>query len=103
MVQMMSNTALDIQTRTKCSRPSKRYELLVGQWQKKRFDLHRKKVAKAEPRVDFKEPVSATLKHVQVIRWAGEGLRKSCCVKHKFASPSLNRRSNKRRPSATPK
>ena len=57
---------MDIQTRTRSARPSRRFDLLVSQWERKRFEQHRNRVKTAGPRIDDSQPASAMYTHVQV-------------------------------------
>ena len=54
-----------IATRTRSSRPSRRFDLLEGQWERRRFEEHRRRVRSAERRVDNARPASADYRHVQ--------------------------------------
>lgn len=64
---MMSLTpgTMDINHKTRSSRPSRRNDLLHGQWEQKRFQQHRERVRSAKPRIDVKEPISTSFQHVQ--------------------------------------
>ena len=58
---------MDIGTKTRCFRQSKRHDLLTGQWEQKRYQQHRDRITHAEPRIDVKTPVSDSFQHVKVI------------------------------------
>ena len=58
---------MDIGTKTRCFRQSKRHDLLTGQWEQKRYQQHRDRITNAEPRIDVKTPVSDSFQHVKVI------------------------------------
>lgn len=57
---------MSIANRTRTFRPSRRFDLLEGQWQQKRYENHRAKITQARPMVDDTRPVTATFGHVQV-------------------------------------
>ena len=57
---------MDIGTKTRCFRQSKRHDLLTGQWEQKRYKQHRDRITNAEPRIDVKTPISDSFQHVKV-------------------------------------
>ena len=57
---------MDIGTKTRCFRQSKRHDLLTGQWEQKRYKQHRDRITNAEPRIDVKTPTSDSFQHVKV-------------------------------------
>ena len=61
-----SYNKMDIGTKTRCFRQSKRHDLLTGQWEQKRYKQHRDRITNAEPRIDVKTPVSDSFQHVKV-------------------------------------
>ena len=63
---MLTPGTMDINHRTRSSRPSRRSDLFHGQWEQKRFQQHRERVRSAKPRIDVKEPVSTSFQHIQV-------------------------------------
>jgi hypothetical protein len=60
---------MDIATKTRCFRRSKRFDLFAGQWEEKRFQNHRQRVEKASPRIDVQKPKSADYQHVKVLNF----------------------------------
>ena len=57
---------MDIGTKTRCYRQSKRHDLLTGQWEQKRYKQHRDRITNSEPRIDVKTPTSDSFQHVKV-------------------------------------
>ena len=64
---------MNIGTRTRSFRPSKRFDLLEGQWEQKRLRDHQSRIGRAEPRIDSTTPASVTYQHIRVIEFLKMG------------------------------
>ena len=58
---------MDIGTKTRCFRQSKRHDLLTGQWEQKRYKQHRDRISNAAAAIDVTTPVSDSFQHVKVL------------------------------------
>ena len=74
--KIQESQKMNIGTRTRCFRPSKRFDLLEGQWEQKRLQDHKNRIGRAEPRIDFSTPASASYQHIRV----GYRCRWWCCI-----------------------
>ncbi|XP_059080666.1 uncharacterized protein LOC131878624 isoform X1 [Tigriopus californicus] len=63
---MFNPRVMDINSRTRCSRPNKRYELLEGQWEHKRYLQHQQRLRRTKSMVDIERPKSSLYTHVQL-------------------------------------
>ncbi|TRY72976.1 hypothetical protein TCAL_15695 [Tigriopus californicus] len=80
---MFNPRVMDINSRTRCSRPNKRYELLEGQWEHKRYLQHQQRLRRTKSMVDIERPKSSLYTHVQVR--GHPGLSKDTICKKNFA------------------
>jgi len=65
-VIFVQKSMMDIRNKTRSFRPSKRFQLFVGQWEQKQLVEHKDRVRKAAPRIDFSTPASASYEHIRV-------------------------------------
>jgi len=65
-VIFVQKSMMDIRNKTRSFRPSKRFQLFVGQWEQKQLVDHKDRVRKAAPRIDFSTPASASYEHIRV-------------------------------------